>query len=104
MVVLACCARAPAWQKSNALERSARMLRQLDAIEADLHQGAQDAALYAALVARHGQAEETACRVTDEHVEEIHRLDMVQQEKLRERGAHRRRRLADAGGHAFAAR
>lgn len=91
---LSACASKPAWRPSDALERSARMLRQLDALEADLHQGAAEAVTYAVLVDRHAQAEQMACKVTDEHVEEIHRLAVAQQEKIRERRQARHRRVA----------
>ncbi len=95
MVVAACGASRPPWRPSETMERSARILRQLDALEADLHQGAAETDTYALLVARHGDAEQIACKVTDEHVEEIHRLAVAQQEKiqerLRERHAHRKK-------------
>ncbi len=90
-MVVACSAPHPSRRLSEAMERSARMLRQLDALEADLHQGAAETDTYAELVARHGQAEQMACKVTEEHVEEIHRLAAAQQEKIRERRAHRKK-------------
>ncbi|HTO98238.1 MAG TPA: hypothetical protein VMK66_14415 [Myxococcales bacterium] len=64
------------------MERSARILRQLDRLEADLHQGNAETATYAELVDRHQRAEQMACKVTDEHVQEIHRLAMAQEEKM----------------------
>lgn len=81
----ACGANKPAWQRSDALERSARMLRQLDKLEADLHDTDAQTMTYAVLVDRHGQAEQMACKVTDEHVAEIHRLAEAQLRKQQER-------------------
>ena len=37
---------------------------------------------YAELVDRHARAEQMACKVTDEHVNEIDRLAMAQEEKM----------------------
>jgi hypothetical protein len=37
---------------------------------------------YAELVDRHKRAEQMACKVTDDHVNEIHRLAMAQEEKM----------------------
>ena len=59
-----------------------------------MHQGAAETLTYAVLVERHGEAEQMACKVTDERVEEIHRLAMAQQEKIRERRQSRHRKLA----------
>lgn len=82
-VALAACVRtAPAPRQSEAMERSARILRQLDRLEADLHQGNAETVTYADLVERHKRAEQIACKVTDEHVNEIHRLAMAQEEKM----------------------
>ena len=81
-MVVACSAPHPSRRLSEAMERSARMLRQLDALEADLHQGAAETDTYAELVARHGQAEQMACKVTDEHVAEISRLQAVQEARM----------------------
>ncbi|HUJ25840.1 MAG TPA: hypothetical protein VLW85_07475 [Myxococcales bacterium] len=94
LTVMTACASRPAWQPSDAMERSARMLRKLDALEADLHQGVEETDTYAVLVERRDHAEQIACKVTDEHVEEIHRLAMAQQEKIRERRQARHRKLA----------
>jgi hypothetical protein len=69
-------------RQSEAMERSARILRQLDRLEADLHQGNAETVTYAELVDRHTRAEQMACKVTDEHVNEIHRLAMAQEEKM----------------------
>lgn len=79
---VACARGVPAPRQSEAMERSARMLRQLDRLEADLHQGHAETATYAELVDRHTRAEQIACKVTDEHVDEIHRLAMAQEEKM----------------------
>ena len=49
---LACSAPAPARRPSEAMERSARILRQLDRLEADLHQGSAEITTYTDLVAR----------------------------------------------------
>ena len=70
---------------SEAMERSARLLRQLDKLEADLHAGAEETTTYAVLVERHGEAQEMACHVTDDHVNEIHRLAEAQQKKVAEK-------------------
>ena len=90
VVLMAGCASRPAWKPSEAMESSARLLKQLDSLEADLHQGAEETDTYAVLMDRRDHAEQIACKVTDEHVAEIHRLDMAQQEKIRERRAHRK--------------
>ncbi|MGZ6123396.1 MAG: hypothetical protein ACXWLR_00460, partial [Myxococcales bacterium] len=82
MALAACVRTAPAARQSEAMERSARILRQLDRLEADLHQGNAETTTYAELVERHKRAEQMACKVTDEHVNEIHRLAMAQEEKL----------------------
>jgi hypothetical protein len=82
MALAACVRTAPAPRQSEAMERSARILRQLDHLEADLHQGNAETTTYAELVQRHTRAEEMACKVTDEHVNEIHRLAMAQEEKM----------------------
>src|SRR4051812_6375603 len=70
----ACIRPTPAPRTSEAMERSARILRQLDKLEADLHQGQAEIATYGDLVDRHARAEQMACKVTGEHVEDIHRL------------------------------
>ena len=104
---LACSAPAPARRPSEAMERSARILRQLDRLEADLHQGSAETTTYADLVARHGEAQQIACKVTDEHVEEIHRLAALQQEKIREKKASRKKKLVaqvSHSGRTFASR
>ena len=82
MALAACVRAAPAPRQSEAMERSARILRQLDRLEADLHQGNAETVTYAELVARRNRAEQIACKVTDEHVNEIHRLAVAQEEKM----------------------
>jgi len=105
------CARlapAPAPRHSEAMERSARLLRQLDKLEADLHQNDAEMLTYSVLVARHGRAEQVACRVSDEHVQEIHRLAVAQEEKIQQKKQERRKRRAVAhvshSGRTLAAR
>ena len=83
---------APSPRHSEAMERSARMLKALDRLEADLHQSDGETATYAELVVRHGQAEQIACKVTDEHVEEIHRLAELQQQKIQQKRQERMRK------------
>jgi hypothetical protein len=83
----------PPPHRSGAMEISARMLRQLDRLEADLHASNGEMVVYTELVARHGQAQQVACQVTEEHIQEIHRLAEAQQRKRQEK---QRRR------HAFA--
>lgn len=78
----ACARPVPQPRQSEAMERSARILRQLDRLEADLHQGNAETVTYAELVERHTRAEQMACKVTDDHVNEIHRLAMAQEEKM----------------------
>jgi hypothetical protein len=81
---------------SEAMERSARILRQLDKLEADLHQNDAETDTYAVLVERHGQAQQIACKVTDEHVAEIQRLDMLQQQKMQAKRRERQLRKKKA--------
>ena len=83
MAAAAACVRtAPAPRQSEAMERSARMLKQLDALEADLHTGNAEVAAYSELVRRHTRTEQMACKVTDEHVAEISRLQAVQEARM----------------------
>src|SRR5690349_13427332 len=98
-LVLAACTMQPARRTpSEAMERSARILKQLDRLEADLHESNSQSELYSELVARHGQAQEIACKVTDEHVAEIHRLAVAQERKLEQkreaRRVHRKKAIA----------
>jgi uncharacterized protein YlxW (UPF0749 family) len=102
------CVRQSAPWKSDALERSARMLQKLDKLEADLHQGQSEIATFTDLVDRHGRAEQMACKVTDEHVDEIHRLAVAQQQKIEQKRHPKKKAVAMArtvgSGRAFAAR
>ena len=84
--------RPPAPRHSEAMERSARMLRQLDRIEADLHAEDAQTGVFAVLVERHGHAQEVACKVSDEHVQEIHRLDLAMQQKIQQKRQDRMRK------------
>ena len=77
--------RTPPRAPSEAMERSARMLRQLDRLEADLHHQSADTATFAVLVDRHSSATQVACQVTDTHVKEIERLDLAQRQKRQEK-------------------
>lgn len=111
VALLACARPAPAPRQSEALERSARILRQLERLEADLHQGSSETATYAELVDRHQRAEQMACKVTDDHVNEIHRLAVAQEEKmlgktiarLKKRRTMAMARRSQRGNHAVAA-
>ena len=84
--------RPPAPRHSEAMERSARMLRQLDKLEADLHSEDARTFVYAELVERHGHAQEVACKVSDEHVQEIRRLDLAMQQKIQQKKQDRLRK------------
>jgi hypothetical protein len=100
-VVLPLLPATPPAHRSDAMEISARMLRQLGRLEADLHASSGEIETYTELVARHGQAQQVACRVTDEHIQEIHRLALLQQQKRQEKRQERqRRRHAVARVHA----
>ena len=82
-VAVAACARTAAEPRpSEAMERSARLLRALDRLEADLHNGETETFTYSELVRRHSATEQIACKVTDEHVAEIHRLAEAQERKM----------------------
>jgi len=82
-VAMAACSRtAPEPRESEAMERSARVLRALDRLEADLHNGETETFTYSELVRRHSATEQIACKVTDEHVAEIHRLAEAQERKM----------------------
>ena len=93
LVVLAACARAeaPSTGQSEALERSARVLARLNQLEADLHQQDAEIFLTSELEWRHGQAQQIACQVTSDHVKEIHRLAVAQEEKQREKAKARKK-------------
>jgi hypothetical protein len=94
---VACGGSAPA-HSPDALERSARLLRQLDRLEADLHGVQAEGFTNSVLVERHARAEQMACKVTDEHLADITRLQALQQVKIerrrQERAAARRRSVA----------
>ena len=79
----ACAKEAAAPLPSDAMERSARILARLDQLEADLHDEGSKLAVYGELEQRHGQTSQIACQVSDEHLQEIHRLATAQ-EKLAE--------------------
>ncbi len=79
---------------SEALERSARMLRALDRLEADLHGQSAETHTFAVLVDRHGEATQLACQVTDTHVREIERLDLAQRQKRQEKLNKKHRAMA----------
>jgi hypothetical protein len=91
LVVLAACAREEPPRQSEAMERSAKLLARLDQLEADLHEQNAEIFLGSELSYRHGQAQEMACQVTNDHVREIHRLAVLQQEKLQERAKSRKK-------------
>jgi hypothetical protein len=76
--------------ESEALARSRLMLARLDRLEADLHSEATAIDTYAVLQQRHGDASRMACKVTDEHVDEMHRLLAAQLEKRNEKLAVRK--------------
>jgi hypothetical protein len=78
--------------ESEALARSRLMLARLDRLEADLHSEATATDTYAVLQERHGEASQIACKVTDDHVNEMHRLLMAQLEKRKEKVALRAQR------------
>ncbi|HET7785998.1 MAG TPA: hypothetical protein VFL36_08500 [Myxococcales bacterium] len=83
------------------------MLQKMDKLEADLHQGQSEIATFGELVERHNRAEQIACKVTDEHVQDIHRLAMAQQLKMEKKRQQKKKVVALArhpGGRAFAAR
>ena len=89
-----------------AASRWARILRQLDRMEAELHTANGEINTYSELVQRHGQTQQMACRVTDEHLQEIHRLAEAQQRKRQEktRKRHALAQLQPHSGRALAAR
>jgi hypothetical protein len=88
------CAQQPAPRHSAAMDVSARMLKQLDSLESSLATAESENVTYAVLVDRHASAEQMACHVTDEHVQEIHRLDMAQQKKLEQKRGKKRMTVA----------
>jgi hypothetical protein len=100
---LAACGGSHPAHTQDGLERSARLLRQLDRLEADLHGVQAESLTYSVLVERHARAEQMACKVTDEHVADITRLQALQQVKLEQRrqsrAAARRRSVAQLAQH-----
>jgi hypothetical protein len=90
LLLAACAKEAAAPRTSQALERSARILAKLDQMEADLHDEGSKLATYGELEQRHSQTSRIACQVADEHVQEIHRLAMAQQQKQQEKAGKRR--------------
>jgi hypothetical protein len=79
------CGQRPPQRHSSALDSSAKILAQLDRLESELATTGADNLTNAVLVERHAHAEQIACRVTDEHVQEIRRLDLAQQKKILEK-------------------
>jgi hypothetical protein len=99
---LAACAMQPTWQPSDAMERSARILRQLDRLEADLHANTGETMTYAELVERHASTQEIACKVSDEHLSDIQRLAAAQEYKQQQKRLgrlrlHRKKAIAQVG-------
>jgi len=92
MAMLACARTPAAPRQSEAMERSARILRALDRLEADLHSGEAESFTYSELVRRHSAAEQIACKVTDEHVAEIHRLAAIQEARMAKKLALKKRK------------
>jgi hypothetical protein len=88
------CAQRPAPRHSGAMEASSRMLQQLDNLESELATTNSENLTYSVLVDRHGKAEQMACHVTDEHIQEIHRLDVAQQKKVEEKRGKKRMTVA----------
>ena len=86
----ACAKEAAAPLPSDAMERSARILARLDQLEADLHDDGSKLAVYGELEQRHGQTSQIACQVSDEHLQEIHRLATAQEKKQQEKTRKRR--------------
>src|SRR5256885_9687888 len=105
-VAMAACSRTAAEpRQSEAMERSARLLRALDRLEADLHNGQTETFTYSELVRRHSATEQIACKVTDEHVAEIHRLAQAQERQVaRKQRIERPKEHTVAMGRARAAR
>ena len=96
MALLACARTPPAPRQSEAMERSARILAKLDALEADLHNGAVEAAVYKELVERHAHTEQIACKVTDGHVGDIERLAAIQEARMNYKSVSRLKKKAIA--------
>jgi hypothetical protein len=90
VLTAACAGERQAPVRSEALERSARLLAKLDQLEADLHAQTAELLLSGELEDRHGTATQLACRVTDDHLQEIHRLALAQERKQHERALKRK--------------
>jgi hypothetical protein len=90
ILLSACAGERQAPVRSEALERSARLLARLDQLEADLHAQATELLISNELEDRHGTAAQIACQVTDEHLQEIHRLALAQERKQHERTLRRK--------------
>ena len=99
LAALAACASPPAQPRgeSEALARSRMLLARIDQLEADLHSEATAIDTLAVLQERHGEAVQVACRVTDEHVNEMHRLLVAQTEKRKEKALKSHRRVVALG-------
>src|SRR3954471_16652345 len=95
LAAAAACARSvPEPRQSEAMERSARILRQLERLEGDLEQGDAERATYSELVRRHSQTEQMACKVLDEHVLDISRLAAIQEARMARKYEDRQERRA----------
>src|ERR1700737_1015228 len=77
--------------------RPRMLLARIDQLEADLHSEATAIDTLAVLQERHGEAVQVACRVTDEHVNEMHRLLVAQTEKRKEKALKSHRRVVALG-------
>ena len=83
MAIVGCARTVPAPRHSEAMERSARILRAARPARGGPPPGQRrDGDLRGAGRAALARAEQMACKVTDEHVTEIHRLAMAQEEKM----------------------
>jgi hypothetical protein len=78
------------------MDSSARLLAQLDRIESELTTADAENLTNAVLVERHGHAEQLACKVSDEHVREITRLDLALQKKMQEKRGKKHLTVASA--------
>jgi hypothetical protein len=82
-IALAACSRTTGEpRQSEAMERSARILRALERLEADLHNGETESFTYSELVRRHSATEQMACKMTDSHVADIARLAEIQERRM----------------------
>jgi hypothetical protein len=88
------CAQRAAPRHSAAMDVSAHMLKQLDNLESSLATAESENTTYSVLVDRHAAAEQIACHVTDEHIQEIQRLDLAQQKKWQEKRGKKRMTVA----------